>query len=245
MAKKHGLRTWRYLPALLLLAGIVALAGLPAGIPAGAGAAIGPRTLRAALSPESRVQGPSGLLRLWTQDLGLSTARKGPGAAGTEAPFDCSRIKDLGIDRQMNLRAASIMETCSGRAGRRGNAPSHASFAPVQALPRWGGADADAITGADTYPSVSQNESFVWAEGNTVVVSYNDSSAYPRAFQGISYSTDGGASFTRVQPSPLVEARGDPILVYNRALSTWFAGGFRSACGSQGIGSWTSPDGVN
>ena len=58
-------------------------------------------------------------------------------------------------------------------------------------------------------------------------------------------SINAGASFTRILPSPLAGARGDPILVYNRALSTWFAGGFRTTCGSQGIGSWTSPDGIN
>src|SRR4051812_11775621 len=135
------------------------------------------------------------------------------GVGAAEGPFDCSRIKELGIDRQMNLRAAGIMEACSGR-GRMDGAGSSAitgPFAPLKARPEWGGGDADTITGLDTYPSVSQNESFVWAEGNTVVVSYNDSSAYPAAFQGISYSTNGGASFTRIVPSPLVGARGDPM----------------------------------
>src|SRR5215212_4359524 len=117
-----------------------------------------------------------------------------------QAPFDCSRITELGIDKQMNLRAAGIMEACSGRSRSPAETTLASPFAPLRAGPAWGGADADAITGSDPYPSVSQNESYVWAEGNTVVVSYNDSSAYPQAFQGVSYSTNGGATFTRISP---------------------------------------------
>src|SRR5262249_45741249 len=37
---------------------------------------------------------------------------------------------------------------------------------------------------------------------------------------------------------------GDPIVVYNARLGMWFAGDLASGCGGQGIGMWTSPDGV-
>ncbi len=37
----------------------------------------------------------------------------------------------------------------------------------------------------------------------------------------------------------------DPIVVYDDALSTWYAGELVTGCGSQGIGLWTSPDGIN
>src|SRR5438552_12184650 len=38
---------------------------------------------------------------------------------------------------------------------------------------------------------------------------------------------------------------GDPIVVYNARLSTWFAGDLATGCGGQGIGLWTSSDGSN
>ena len=34
-------------------------------------------------------------------------------------------------------------------------------------------------------------------------------------------------------------------MVYNRKLNKWFAGDLASGCGGQGIGLWTSTDGIN
>ena len=35
-----------------------------------------------------------------------------------------------------------------------------------------------------------------------------------------------------------------PIVVYNAHLNTWFAGDLASGCGGQGVGLWTSPNGI-
>jgi hypothetical protein len=89
----------------------------------------------------------------------------------------------------------------------------------------------------------------VWSNGKTVVVLYND--FQPPAFSGISVSTDSGASFTRLRPSPFSTGHGnnfgDPVVVYNEALGSWFAGYLTGGTGgcAGGVGLWSSPDGLN
>ncbi len=64
----------------------------------------------------------------------------------------------------------------------------------------------------------------------------------------MSVSTDGGVTFTRLNPSPFATGHGtnfgDPIVVYNAKLSKWFAGDLATGCGGQGLGLWTSLDGL-
>src|SRR2546425_294210 len=64
----------------------------------------------------------------------------------------------------------------------------------------------------------------------------------------VSVSTDGGVTFTRLNPSPFTNGHGtnygDPIVVYNARLVKWFAGDLATGCGGQGIGLWTSLDGL-
>jgi hypothetical protein len=81
---------------------------------------------------------------------------------------------------------------------------------------------------------------------NTWVVNYNDSRTSPGCYSGLSYSTDNGASWHAGQPlcSGHGTNYGDPIVVYNARLGTWFAGDLATGCGSQGIGLWTSTNGV-
>jgi hypothetical protein len=85
-----------------------------------------------------------------------------------------------------------------------------------------------------------------WGNGSTIVVNYNDSRTAPSCYAGISYSTNNGATFMRsnVLCSGHGTNFGDPIVVYNARLATWFAGDLATGCGGQGIGLWTSPDGV-
>ena len=163
---------------------------------------------------------------------------------------ECARVFDLGIDKQENLRASLIMMGCGLAQGGDPDTPGSAA----------GAADAftniGLITGDETFPKVTQSESMVWSspDGQTIVVNYNDSSASPSNYSGMSVSTDGGATFTRLLPSPFATGHGtnfgDPIVVFNAALNAWFAGdlvssGLPTECGSQGIGLWTSPDGIN
>ncbi len=122
----------------------------------------------------------------------------------------------------------------------------------------YGGADVNVITqeGDSDFPKVTQAESVVWANGNTVVVVYNDTKDAPAPYQGtvmgVSYSLDGGTTFTRVRPSPFTghgNNFGDPILVYNAIRQEWFVGAMVSGCdggggNGWGLGLWTSSDGT-
>jgi hypothetical protein len=161
---------------------------------------------------------------------------------------ECSQVADLQIDKQTNLRAAMIMVGCGlAEPGRPGQEP--------QTAPRLGAGGSapnnqDVITGTETYPKVTQSESMVWSsDGRTIVVNYNDSSASPSNYSGVSVSTDGGATFKRLLPAPFAIGHGtnfgDPIVVFNAALGMWFAGDLVSGCGGFGIGLWTSPDGLS
>src|SRR5438477_4474688 len=168
--------------------------------------------------------------------------------------FDCSQIHELGIDRQENFRAGLIMIACGAAEG--GSAPNvsfvsrlwQRLFAPFV----YGGTDVDLITGAETSPHVTQSETFSWANPdnlNQIVVANNDSRIAPSNYSGASYSSDGGLTFTRLNPSPYATGHGtnfgDPVVLYNRPNATWHAIFLASGCGSfnAGIGDWTTSDG--
>src|SRR5262252_6262680 len=156
----------------------------------------------------------------------------------------CSEIYERGIDKQENLRATMIRVGCGldapGELGPEGlGVESPEDFNNI-----------NLITGLETFPHVTQSESMVWStpDGQTVVVNYNDSrdvASSPINIGGLSVSFDGGATFQRLTPNPLSGRPGnfgDPIVVYNAALSKWFAGDLVGGCGGQGIGFWTSDD---
>src|ERR1700682_846565 len=95
------------------------------------------------------------------------------------ADFDCSRIDELGIDKQENLRAGAIVIACGEALG--GTASPMAAI--FQALnPRWapllGTTDVNLITGTETSPNITQSETFTAANPdnpNQIIVAYNDS----------------------------------------------------------------------
>jgi hypothetical protein len=166
--------------------------------------------------------------------------------------FDCSQIHQLGIDRQENFHAGLIMIACGAAEG--GSVPNvsflsrlwQRLFAPLV----YGDTDVDLITGAETSPHVTQSETFSWANPdnpNQIVVTYNDSRTASANYSGASYSSDGGTTFTRLDPSPFASGHGtnfgDPVVLYNRPDATWHAIWLATGCGGQGIGDWTSTDG--
>src|SRR5438552_3190617 len=127
--------------------------------------------------------------------------------------FDCSKMHELGIDKQENFRAQAIMIAC-GRA--QGGSTSHGGIVAqvIQKLPlpsaikklltplAYGAADVDLVTGAETSPHVTQSETFSTANPDNpdqIVVAYNDSrgrNASPINISGASVSTDDGATWT-------------------------------------------------
>jgi hypothetical protein len=172
--------------------------------------------------------------------LGSSAAAASPPA--TVDGVACAQAEGLGLYKQMNLRASYILYQC-GLAG------------PAPATRSSGGGRLGPLAPPNVWVSTEldgnvKSESMVWSsDGTTIVVSYNDGTDFPGNVAGISYSIDGGATFTRIRPSPLAIGHGsnfgDPIVAYNARLTTWFAGDLVSGCGGQGIGLWTSPAGVN
>lgn len=172
--------------------------------------------------------------------------------------FDCSKVHELGIDKQDNMRAGAIMIACGLAEGGSPPAAENATggtlsklIQPLLPQPSFiGGSDIDVVVPEPNgYPSVTESESMEWGgPNNTWVVNYNASPGATGCYEGLSYSTDNGASFTRLNPGPLCSGHGtnygDPIVVYNTRLGMWFAGDLATGCGGQGIGLWTSTDGI-
>jgi hypothetical protein len=172
---------------------------------------------------------------------------------GLPPGFDCATIHEKGIDKQENFRAGAIMIACGEAEG--GSASSGNKFAqwvqkllPEPLAPSFiGGSDVDVILPDSAYPKVTQSESMEWGgPNNTWVVNYNDSRTSSGCYSGLSYSTDNGLTWHAGQPlcSGHGTNYGDPIVVYNAHLGMWFAGDLATGCGGQGIGLWTSPNGV-
>ena len=121
----------------------------------------------------------------------------------------------------------------------------------ADALADLGGTDTNLITGAETSPRVTQNEASVWGHGNTVVAVYQDSSGItlsPFSYCGVSTSTDGGATFTRLPykfNSGLGSCSGDSSVFYSVPAGKWFVSFLAGGCGGFGVGQWESPDGIN
>ena len=169
--------------------------------------------------------------------------------------FDCSKIHELGIDKQMNFRAGAIMIAC-GQA-RSSGTPATSLSSSVGALTQfikklfsplaYGGADVDLITGTDNIP---QSTTFSWANPDNpdqVVVAYNDARGVnfnPIDISGASISSDGGTTFTRLTAangqSPFLNTFGDPVVIYNRPTAAWFTVWIDVACGGQGLGGYKS-----
>ena len=146
--------------------------------------------------------------------------------------FDCSKIRQLGIDRKENFRAGAIMIHCGQAKGgdpETGLANSSAFSKLVQNLTAplvFGGTDVDLVTGTESFPNVTQSETYTAAnpdDPNQIVVAYNDSrgvNASPINISAASVSTDGGTTFTRVTnaggQSPFPDTFGDPVVLYNK-----------------------------
>ena len=165
--------------------------------------------------------------------------------------FDCSKIHELGIDKQMNFRADAIMIACGATEG--------SSASPVGTFSRfaeklmepmvYGTTDVDLITGPETLPYVTQSTTFTAGNPDNplqIVVCYTDtrgSNVTPINIAGCSASTDGGNTFTRLTTAngqgPFPNC-GSPAIIYNRPSQTWFVVCLGFACGNQGLGGYKS-----
>lgn len=175
--------------------------------------------------------------------------------ASVPAFFDCSKIREMGIDKQENLRAGAIMIFCGeAKGGEPGEASSSTAFSKLiqraMAPVTYGTADVDLITGAETFPHVTQSETFTTAspdDPTQIVVAYNDSrgfNANPATGAGASVSTDGGNTFTRLTnangQSPF-ENSGSPVVLYHKPSQTWFTVWLDGGCNGLGGYRATTP----
>jgi hypothetical protein len=172
---------------------------------------------------------------------------------GLPPGFDCATISEKGIDKQENLLAGLIMIACGESEG--GSPSSYGAFSQllyntVTAPLAYGGADVNLITGAENISHPTQSETYTLANPNNpnqIVVTYNDSRTASANYSGASYSSDGGTTFTRLNPSPFASGHGtnfgDPVTLYNTPTSSFFAIFIATGCGGQGLGSWKSTDG--
>jgi hypothetical protein len=168
------------------------------------------------------------------------------------AAFDCSKIKQLGIDRQENLRAGAIMIHCGMFEGRESSSFHGKAFSKVvkdlTAPLVYGATDVNLITGTESFPNVTQSETFTTAnpdDPSQVVVAYNDSRGRnfnPINISGASFSTDGGTTFTRLTKangqSPFDNTFGDPVVLYDKSTGFWVTVWLDGACGGQGLGGY-------
>lgn len=123
--------------------------------------------------------------------------------------FDCSKIREMGIDKQQNLRAGAIMIFCGeAKGGEPGETSLSKAFSKLvqrtMAPLTYGTTDVDLITGTETFPHITQSETFTAAspdDPTQIVVAYDDSRGFdanPMTGAGASVSTDGGNTFARL-----------------------------------------------
>jgi hypothetical protein len=170
---------------------------------------------------------------------------------GLPPGFDCAQISALGIDKQENLLAGSIMIACGESEG--GSPTSYGAFSQllyntVTAPLAYGGTDVDLINPqTDAGSHITQSETMSAANpdnADQIVVAYNDSRSFPNFnnISGASASTDGGATFTRLTAntgrSPFDNTFGDPVVMYNRESGVWFTVWLDIGCGGQGLGGY-------
>src|ERR1700741_5327076 len=97
--------------------------------------------------------------------------------------FDCSKIEELGINKQENFRAGAIMIACaadgaSGSSSVGGFFQRVAQGVKTMLLPLFGAGDVNLVNHPESSPNITQSETFTWADPDDpqqIVVAYNDS----------------------------------------------------------------------
>ena len=97
--------------------------------------------------------------------------------------FDCTKIEELGIDKQENFRAGAIMMACAAD-GASGSSSVSGFFQRVAQgvkkilVPLYGAGDVNLINHPESSPNITQSETFTTVNPDNpqqIVVAYNDS----------------------------------------------------------------------
>jgi hypothetical protein len=190
------------------------------------------------------------VVRFTLPALVLAACTFGPSLAQaqmTSTGIDCSQIAELHLLQQENMRAGLALMECGviPRPDAAGDGDEMINDAPQP--PNVLVSNRTCTSGSSCTKSESMAYHSTRPGDNTVVVAYNDHDG--SGYSGVSYSTDGGTTFTEITPPPFDSGHGtnygDPIVIFNSKLNKWFAGDLATGCGGQGVGMWTSPDGIN
>jgi hypothetical protein len=166
----------------------------------------------------------------------------------TSLGVDCSQINARSLMMQDNMRAGRILIECGIVQGGKPTegVVTHKPTVPPNIRVSSG---SDCNSSADVCGSESMVAASTADKGKIVVVNYNANYDDQASYSGTSYSTNGGATFTEIQPSPFNTGHGtnfgDPLVVFNSKLGEFFGGDLVSGadCGDEGIGLWTSKNG--
>ena len=118
--------------------------------------------------------------------MGADASKSSQTAVSRNEQASCANIKRLNLEKQMNAHAAEILAACGHGSAQLPVAATKytaTNFTSLGALAptAYGGTDVNIITGGEgTFPHVTQSETFTWAEGNTIVTTFNDSRTAPR-----------------------------------------------------------------
>jgi hypothetical protein len=167
----------------------------------------------------------------------------------TSVGIDCSQLAAIHALQQENMRVGLALMEC-GVIPRPSGATLGGDDDAPPAPPNVRVSNRDCSSNT----SCTKSENMIWRSSRsgdrTVVDNFNDHNAsFGGSYGGTSYSLDNGSTWTQIIPPPFASGHGqnfgDPIVVFNQKLDKWFAGDLASGCGGQGIGLWTSPDGIN
>jgi hypothetical protein len=168
-------------------------------------------------------------------------------SAQTTLEVDCSQINVPKLMMEDNMRAGLILIQCGIiKGGQPGTGQSQEPTSPPNIRVSNG---SDCNSSESVCGSESMSAGSTADKGQTIVVNYNANYSGGSNYSGTSYSSDGGKTFTEIQPAPFTNGHGqnfgDPLVVFNSKLGEFFAGDLVGSgdCGGQGIGLWTSTDG--
>jgi len=162
----------------------------------------------------------------------------------TSVGIDCSQINALQIMKQDNLGAGRVLIECGLV---QGGQPSLSADDAPPTIPNIRVSNRSCTSSSSCTKSEDMVAGSTKDGGTTIVVNYNDHNG--SSYSGTSYSSDGGATFIEIEPSPFANGHGsnygDPIVIFNDKLGEFFAGDIVTGCGGFGLGLWTSKDGKN
>jgi len=163
----------------------------------------------------------------------------------TSLGVDCSKIDVSHLLMEDNLGAGRILIECGIVRGGQPSAHVVTKPAPPPNIRVSNGSDCN--SSSDVCGSESMVAGSTKNKGKTIVVNYNANYDAAANYSGTSYSSNGGATFTEIQPAPFANGHGenigDPLVVFNSKLGMFFAGDLATGCGGEGIGLWTSTNG--